>query len=157
MRRYNKSDARGLASLLCNPEVQKWTQEDPLPFKDVEKLMVKTLSDNRIIVLGNNPKTEAVMFSPFQWTTFTAHIVLHPDNRGAEAMKMVKEAAGIMFTKTTCKTILAFVAVDHKACCKFVTIVGMKHIGKTEGTFLRNNEMIDENIYQVTLEQYRRL
>ena len=157
LRRYNKLDADSLAKLMTMPEVEEWTQEEPMDYRAMKQMMGKALSSPKMYMFGRDPRREVFVFMPLHLATYTVHVALHPDNRDQKALEAMQEAAGIMFEKTNCENLLTFVAEDHAACCAFVSMCGMKKIGQTEKTFPRKGEVIDEIIYQGTKERYGEL
>lgn len=154
VRRYNKSDFSRLRTLMERPDVAPWLQDDESRKQQIAVLLNRMLRMPEIYMLGRDPSTEVFTYSPHHGTAYQAHVVVHPDHRGKGSMLAARESAKRILTETPCKAVLTFIPADNRSCLAFVRVIGMRPVGKTEGTFCRNGVFYDEHIFQATLKDY---
>jgi len=153
--RYSLLDAGQLTKLFRSGGVFTENGDD---FADVGKLAAfveNTLRADYIHILGKDPRYEAFVYIPMHTTScFAAHFVIKEGHRGKDAVKHLVESAQWLFRNTTCRAIMGFIRESNRAACRLAGHVGMKRIGKTHGTLKFHGEMVDEVIYQCTVEDF---
>ena len=155
VRRYSLLDAGPLTRLFRNPEIFKACGDD---FSDIRKLgyfIENQLRCEQVFIMGIDPRYEAFVFVPGHSTTcFDVHFCVNPDHRGKEAIKHLVQSAKYVFENSPCRSLIGFIRANNREAAMLATYVGMKKIGRTDKTMCFNGEMVDEIIFQCTVDDY---
>ncbi len=156
VRRYHRGDIERLVNLHSLPGVKEHLHDDIFLDRRMTMAMaVRELIKNpSVYVLGSDPEVMAVSYVPLSGVNYTLHVILHPDFRGKNAIRECVDTAKFMFDKTQCRSILAFARETNVQSRMIAAMSGMRRIGKTTGSFLKDGKLIDEVIYQGTKEDY---
>ena len=153
--RYSILDAGRLTSLFRSDGIFFAAGDD---FSDITKLAAfveNNLRTDHVYILGKDPRYEAFVFLPMHTTScFSAHFAVKDGHRGREAFGHLVESAKWVFSNTPCRAIMGFIRAANKEARMMASHVGMKRIGRTNGTMTFNGEMVDEIIYQCTINDF---
>jgi hypothetical protein len=155
VRRYSLVDSGGLTRLFRSPEIFRSCGDD---FSDISKLgnfIENNLRAPYVYVMGIDPRHEAFIFIPSHTTScYVAHFCVRSGYRGREAKEHLILAAKYVFENTPCRAIMGYIRASNKPARMLASTVGMKRIGRTRKTLMFGGEMVDEVIYQCTIEDY---
>ncbi len=156
IRKYNRCDIEDVTGLYSSPGVMEHLYDDIFLQRGITMASAvrQLICHPGIYILGDDPETMAVMYYPISSITYTLHIALHPSRRGKEAVKECLRTGGYMFEYTNCLNVLAFARDTNRPSKMIAVMSGMKRIGKTNGTYLKDGKLTDETIYQMTEKEY---
>lgn len=157
IRRYSLVDAGSLTRLMRDPEIAESAGCDFQDIHMIANFIENNLRASFVFVMGIDPRHECFVFNPMHTTVcFVGHFSVRQDHRGPKAAMHLVQSAKYVFDNSPCRAIMGFIRESNREARMLASHIGMRRIGKTDKTITYRGELVDEIIYQCTMEDFNK-
>jgi hypothetical protein len=154
LRRYSNLDSGMLVRLFRNEDVFIPSGDDHTKPENIQRFIDYAIGSEHVFILGRDPKREAFIFAPnHNATTYQAHFAVRKDGRDGQVVAKAYEAGTWMEEHSDCRSVISFIRRDNAGARSVLAQLGMRRVGVLTKSVLFNGELVDEIVYQATIDE----